>query len=88
MERIKFYKNYFRFQRVAKGNDRRVIDIGQFKGLIKTDSICGCCVMIRSKILRKTNKLHPQEKQFLMKIFSLAQKTWSYLNGLKSMGIY
>ena len=54
---LNFTKNYFRFQRTGKGGDRRVIDIGQFKGLIKTDSICGCCVMFRSKILKKVGQL-------------------------------
>ena len=54
---LNFSKNYFRLQRTGKGGDRRVIDIGQFKGLIKTDSICGCCVMFRSKILKKVGQL-------------------------------
>ena len=54
---LNFTKNYFRFQRTGKGGDRRVIDIGQFKGLIKTDSLCGCCVMFRSKILKKVGQL-------------------------------
>ena len=54
---LNFTKNYFRFQRTGKGGDRRIIDIGQFKGLIKTDSICGCCVMFRSKILKKVGQL-------------------------------
>jgi hypothetical protein len=50
-------KNYLRFQRTGKGSDRRTLDKGQFKGLIKTDAICGCCVMHRSKILRKAGIL-------------------------------
>ena len=54
---LNFSKNYFRFQRTGKGSDRRILDKGQFKGLIKTDSICGCCVMFRSKILKKVGQL-------------------------------
>ena len=54
---LNFTKNYFRFQRTGKGGDRRALDKGQFKGLIKTDSICGCCVMFRSKILKKVGQL-------------------------------
>tara|TARA_B110000444_G_C18770327_1_gene562148 strand:- start:121 stop:1122 length:1002 start_codon:yes stop_codon:yes gene_type:complete len=54
---LNFKKNYFRFQRTGKGSDRRTLDKGQFKGLIKTDSICGCCVMFRSKILKKVGQL-------------------------------
>jgi len=54
---LNFSKNYFRLQRTGKGSDRRILDKGQFKGLIKTDSICGCCVMFRSKILKKVGQL-------------------------------
>lgn len=54
---LNFTKNYLRFQRTGKGGDRRTLDKGQFKGLIKTDSICGCCVMFRSKILKKVGQL-------------------------------
>jgi hypothetical protein len=50
-------KNYLRFQRIGKGSDRRTLDKGQFKGLIKTDAICGCCVMFRSKILKKVGQI-------------------------------
>ena len=54
---LNFTKNYFRFQRTGRGGDRRTLDTGQFKGLTKTDSICGCCVMFRSKILKKVGQL-------------------------------
>ena len=54
---LNFSKNYFRLQRTGKGSDRGILDKGQFKGLIKTDSICGCCVMFRSKILKKVGQL-------------------------------
>jgi GT2 family glycosyltransferase len=54
---LNFTKNYFRFQKTGKGNDRRVLDTGQFKGVITTDGICGCSVMHRSKILRKAGIL-------------------------------
>ena len=83
---LNFTKNYFRFQRTGKGNDRRVIDIGQFKGLIKTDSICGCCVMIRSKILRKTNKLHPPRKAILDEDFFFGPEDMEISQRLKKYG--
>jgi len=54
---LNFTKNYFRFQRTGKGNYRRVLDTGQFKGIIKTDGICGCSVMFRSKMLIKSGIL-------------------------------
>ena len=54
---LNFTKNYFRFQGTRKGGGRRVLDRGQFKGLATTDSICGCCVMFRSKILKKVGQL-------------------------------
>ena len=54
---LNFTKNYFRFHRTGVGSERRTLDKGQFKGLIKTDSICGCCVMFRSKILKKVGQL-------------------------------
>ena len=54
---LNFTKNYFRFQRTGQGNDRREPDKGQFKGLSTTDSICGCCVMFRSEMLKKAGKL-------------------------------
>ena len=54
---LNFTKNYFRFQKTGKGSNRRVLDIGQFKGIITTDGICGCSVMHRSKMLRKAGIL-------------------------------
>ena len=54
---VKFTRNYFRFQRTGKDNDRRTLDKGQFKGLFTSEGICGCCVMIKSKILRKAGIL-------------------------------
>jgi len=83
---LNFTKNYFRFQRTGKGGDRRVIDIGQFKGLIKTDSICGCCVMFRSKILRKTNKLHPPRKAILDEDFFFGPEDMEISQRLKKYG--
>lgn len=54
---VSFTRNYFRFQRTGKDNARRVLDKGQFKGLNTSEGICGCCVMLKSKILRKTGAL-------------------------------
>ena len=47
---LKYTKNYFRFHRTGKGGDRRVEDIGQFRGIITSDSICGCCVMFKLQL--------------------------------------
>ena len=79
-------KNYFRFQRTGKGGDRRTLDIGQFKGLIKTDSICGCCVMFRSKILKKTNKIYPPRKTILDEDFFFGPEDMEISHRLKNHG--
>ena len=62
---LKFSKNYFRFHRTGKSGNRRVLDTGQFKGIIESDSICGCCVMFRASSLKKAIKLYPQRKKVL-----------------------
>ena len=83
---LNFTKNYFRFQRTGKGGDRRTLDIGQFKGLIKTDSICGCCVMFRSKILKKTNKMYPPRKTILDEDFFFGPEDMEISHRLKKHG--
>jgi len=56
---VNFTNNYFRFQETGKGANRKTIDKGQakFKGIHLSDGICGCCVMLRSKTLKKTGTL-------------------------------
>ena len=54
---VNFTKNYFRFQRTGKGADRRVLDEGQFKGIHKSEGICGCCVMLKTEVIKKTGLL-------------------------------
>jgi GT2 family glycosyltransferase len=54
---INFSKNYFRFQRTGIGGDRKTKDIGQFNGLISSEGICGCCVMFRTEVIKKTGLL-------------------------------
>ena len=84
---LNFTKNYFRFQRVGgKGGGRRVLDKGQFKGLIKTDSICGCCVMFRSEILKKTSKDHPARKTILDEDIFFGPEDMEISNRLKKYG--
>ena len=54
---VNFTRNYFRFHRTGKDNSRRALDKGQFKGLRSSEGICGCCVMFKSRILKKTGVL-------------------------------
>ncbi len=54
---VNFTKNYFRFQRTGKGAGRRELDKGQFKGIHKSEGICGCCVMIKTETLKKAGLL-------------------------------
>ena len=54
---VNFTKNYFRFQRTGKGASRRVLDEGQFKGIHKSEGICGCCVMLKTEVIKKTGLL-------------------------------
>ena len=76
---LNFTKNYFRFQRTGgKGGDRRVLDKGQFKGLIKTDSICGCCVMFRS--------IYPPRKTILDEDFFFGPEDMEISHRLKNHG--
>ncbi len=53
---VEFDENYIRFQRTGKGI-RRQIDNGQFEGINISDGICGCCVMLKTNILKKTGVL-------------------------------
>ena len=54
---VNFTKNYFRFQKTGKGASRKVEDIGQFKGIHESEGICGCCVMLKSSVLKQTGTL-------------------------------
>ena len=54
---VNFTKNYFRFQRTGKGANRRDLDKGQFSGVFKSQGICGCCVALRSDVVKKTGLL-------------------------------
>ena len=83
---LNFTKNYFRFQRTGRGGDRRTLDTGQFKGLTKTDSICGCCVMFRSEILKKTSKDKPARKTILDEDFFFGPEDMEISNRLKKYG--
>ena len=83
---LNFSKNYFRLQRTGKGSDRGILDKGQFKGLIKTDSICGCCVMFRSEILKKTSKDKPARKTILDEDFFFGPEDMEISNRLKKYG--
>ena len=83
---LNFTKNYFRFQRTGQGNDRKTLDKGQFKGLIKTDSICGCCVMFRSEILKKTSKDYPARKTILDEDIFFGPEDMEISNRLKKYG--
>lgn len=59
---LKFTRNYFRFHRTGTNKNRRVLDKGQFKGISQSDSVCGCCVMYRTKSLIKAIKIFPKRK--------------------------
>ena len=83
---LNFTKNYFRFQRTMKGNDRKTLDKGQFKGLSTTDSICGCCVMFRSEMLKKTSKNKPTRKTILDEDFFFGPEDMEISNRLKKYG--
>lgn len=54
---VNFNKNYFRFQRTGKGGDRKILDVGQYTGVHRSEGICGCCVMFKKDILNKTGVL-------------------------------
>ncbi len=54
---VNFSKNYFRFQRTGVGANRKEIDNGQFKGISKSEGICGCCVMFKTDVIIKTGLL-------------------------------
>ena len=53
---VKFDKNYIIFQRTGRGH-RRNLDDGSYKGVHNSDGICGCCVMLKSEIVKKTGVL-------------------------------
>ena len=54
---VNFTRNYFRFQRTGMGANRKEIDNGQFKGISKSEGICGCCVMLKTDAVIKTGLL-------------------------------
>lgn len=53
---LKIKKNYLKLQKTG-GGVRKTKDIGQFKGIIDTDSFCGCCTMFKTKTFKKIQKL-------------------------------
>ena len=83
---LKFTRNYFRFQRTGQTGHRRVLDKGQFKGIIKSDSICGCCVMFRSKSLKEAMKVHPSRRRVLDEDFFFGPEDMEISNRLKKSG--
>jgi len=83
---LNYTKNYFRFQRTGKGAGRRVLDSGQFKGVISSDSICGCCVMFKSKIIRYAIKNHPKRKKVLDEDFFFGPEDMELSHRLKKHG--
>lgn len=83
---LNFSRNYFRFHRTGKYGNRRMIDKGQFKGTIKSDSICGCCVMFRADSLRKAIKLRPQRNTVLDEDFFFGPEDMELSNRLGKIG--
>jgi GT2 family glycosyltransferase len=64
-KQLNYTRNYFRFHRTGKGGDRRTLDTGQFRGIISSDSICGCCVMFKTETIRKAIHSYPKRKMVL-----------------------
>jgi GT2 family glycosyltransferase len=83
---LNFTKNYFRFHRTGKNNNRRILDTGQFKGIITSDSICGCCVMIRTKSLKQAMRIHPPRKNILDEDFFYGPEDMELSHRLKKLG--
>ena len=83
---LKFTKNYFRFHRTGKGGDRRVLDNGQFKGIITSDSICGCCVMFKTSIVKKAIKDYPKRKTVLDEDFFFGPEDMEISHRIKRYG--
>jgi|TARA_B110000971_G_scaffold125333_1_gene128262 GT2 family glycosyltransferase len=83
---LKFTKNYLRFHRTGKGGDRRVLDIGQFKGIITSDSICGCCVMFKTSIVKKAIKDYPKRKTVLDEDFFFGPEDMEISHRIKRYG--
>jgi GT2 family glycosyltransferase len=83
---LNFTKNYFRFHRTGKGGDRRVLDAGQFRGLISSDSVCGCCVMFNSNALRNAIKNHPKRTMVLDEDFFFGPEDMEISQRLKIHG--
>ena len=79
-------KNYFRFHRTGKGGDRRVEDIGQFRGIIPSDSICGCCVMFKTSIVKKAIKDYPKRKTVLDEDFFFGPEDMELSHRIKRYG--
>ena len=83
---LKFTKNYFRFHRTGQSGNRRVLDTGQFNGLITSDSICGCCVMFRAKSLKKAIKLNPSRRKILDEDFFFGPEDMEISHRLRTFG--
>jgi len=83
---LNFSKNYFRFHRTGQTGNRRVLDKGQFKGQIKSDSICGCCVMFRTNSVKKAIKINPARKNVLDEDFFFGPDDMELSNRLTKIG--
>ena len=83
---LNYSKNYFRFNKFGKDNNRRVLDRGQFKGIISSDSTCGCCVMYKSEIIKKAIKNFPKRKTVLDEDFFFGPEDMELSDRLKKHG--
>lgn len=83
---LNFTKNYFRFHKTGKGNNRRVLDKGQFKGIINSDSICGCCVMFKTKAVKSALKNYPSRTNVLDEEFFFGPEDMEISHRLKKHG--
>jgi len=81
-----FSKNYFTFHQTGKNQNRRVLDKGQFTGISNSDSVCGCCVMYRSKSLKQCLKIDPPRKNVFDEDFFFGPDDMELSYRLKKIG--
>jgi GT2 family glycosyltransferase len=79
-------KNYFRFVQFGRDSNRRIMDIGQFKGISTSDTVCGCCVMYKSKIIKKIINNFPKRKTVLDEDFFYGPEDMEISDRLKKHG--
>ena len=84
MTNLKFSKNYFRFHRTGKSGNRRVLDVGQFKGITEFNFTCGCCVMFRASSLKAIKLTH--KKKVLDEDFFFGPEDMEISYRLKQIG--